>query len=253
MENNWRFLNTGLRDGSYNMALDRVLANSVRQGKSLPVVRFFGWNPPAVSLGYNQKLSDLNFEECRRAGFDVVRRPTGGRAVIHQDEFTYSVIAPENDPMVGGSIMHTYGRIAEALLMGLKELGVNAEMVRSTAPDVSGRGSALCFAAAGRYEITFKGKKLIGSAQRRMDGMILQQGSLLLACGQKQDFFADSSARNQAGTLREILDREITYDEAAASMQKGFKEAWGIDLLMDRINKEEDKEALDQSKELKLV
>ena len=90
-KNTWRILNTGLRGGAANMALDQALAESVAAGRSLRLVRFYGWNPPAVSLGYHQPASDLDLPACLRAGFEVVRRPTGGRAVLHRDEFTYSV------------------------------------------------------------------------------------------------------------------------------------------------------------------
>ncbi|MBU1357096.1 MAG: lipoate--protein ligase family protein [Candidatus Edwardsbacteria bacterium] len=239
----WRFLNTGLGDGAYNMALDQALVESVGSGASLPVIRFFGWNPPAVSLGYNQKIKDLDIEACRKAGFDIVRRPTGGRAVIHQDEFTYSVIARENDPVIGGTIMETYGRIAQGLLAGLKILGVAAEMVRSSAPDIPATASALCFAAAGRYEITAGGKKLIGSAQRRMNGVILQQGSLLMTCGQEHKFFSRDPMENRAGTLREILGREPAFDEVAAGMEQGFMKSWNIELAPDSLTQDEENTA----------
>ncbi len=122
------------------------MVKSVAEGISPPVIRFFGWNPPAVSLGYNQKKADLDIDACRRAGFDVVRRPTGGRAVLHQDEFTYSVIAPESDRLIGGTILETYQSIAAGLLSGLKKLGVAAEMVKSSPPAAATQGisSVLC-------------------------------------------------------------------------------------------------------------
>lgn len=240
----WRFLSTGLSDGAYNMALDQALVHSVESGLSLPVIRFFGWSPPAVSLGYNQKIKDLDIEACQRAGFDIVRRPTGGRAVMHQDEFTYSVIAREDDSVIGGTIMETYGRIAQGLLAGLKILGVAAEMVRSSAPDIPAKASALCFAAAGRYEITAGGKKLVGSAQRRMNGVILQQGSLLLTCGQKHKFFNRDPMEIQAGTLREILGREPAFDEVAAGMKQGFMKSWNIELAPGTLTEDEKNNAL---------
>ncbi|MDQ7798451.1 MAG: lipoate--protein ligase family protein [Candidatus Edwardsbacteria bacterium] len=239
----WRLLNTGLNDGAYNMALDQALVHSVGSGASLPVIRFFGWSPPAVSLGYNQKIKDLDIEACHRAGFDIVRRPTGGRAVMHQDEFTYSVIAREDDPVIGGTIMETYGRIAQGLLAGLKILGVDAEMVRSEVPDVSAAASALCFAAAGRYEITAGGKKLIGSAQRRMNGVILQQGSLLMNCGQEHKFFSCDPREVRAGTLRDILGRAPAFDEVATGMEDGFRGSWDLELAPGSPTPDEEKAA----------
>ncbi len=240
----WRLLNTGLSDGAYNMALDQALVQSVGSGLSLPVIRFFGWAPPAVSLGYNQKVADLDVAACRRAGFDIVRRPTGGRAVIHQDEFTYSVIAREDDPVIGGPVLETYRRIAQGLLAGLRILGVNAEIVRASAPGIPATASALCFAASGRYEIICEGKKLVGSAQRRINGVILQQGSLLLSCGQKQDFFRRGRGEVPAGTIREILGREPDFGQVASGMVQGFVEAWNIDLAPGPVTGDEKNNAL---------
>lgn len=238
--NKWRLLNTGLRDGLYNMALDQALVNSVAEEMSPPVVRFFGWNPPAVSLGYNQKTDDLDIEACKRAGFDVVRRPTGGRAVLHKDEFTYSVIAPESDRLIGGTILETYQSIASGLLAGLKKLGVPAEMVKSSTPDAATKGSPLCFAAAGRYEISVSGKKLIGSAQRRINGVILQQGSLLLSCDQKEDIFKTPASQVQAGTLKEILGRQLDYHQVSAAMKDGFSESWKVAFEDSRVSQDEE-------------
>jgi lipoate-protein ligase A len=202
----------------------------VAAGRSPRLVRFFGWSPPAVSLGYNQPASDLDLESCARAGFEVVRRPTGGRAVVHRDEFTYSVIAPESDPLASGGVMESYRRIAAGLLAGLELLGVAAEMSRSALPENPARGAALCFAAAGRYEITAGGRKLIGSAQRRMNGVMIQQGSLLLSCDQNLPLLPGGrSFPAETATLKGLLGREVDFAEAARAMERGFARAWGID------------------------
>lgn len=235
----WRFLNTGLRDGAFNMALDRALVESVASGASKPVIRFFGWNPPAVSLGYNQRSDGLDLQKFKDAGFDIVRRPTGGRAVIHQDEFTYSVIALENDALIGGAVLETYRIIANGLLAGLEKLGVKADIAKSTAPQAKGRASALCFAAAGRYEITVGNKKLVGSAQRRLNGVILQQGSLLLSCRQGTGSWGGNETEIPAGTLNDILGREVSFDEVSSAMEGGFREAWGVDFIDEDITAEE--------------
>ena len=223
------------------MALDQELVKSVAEGISPPVIRFFGWNPPAVSLGYNQKKADLDIDACRRAGFDVVRRPTGGRAVLHQDEFTYSVIAPESDRLIGGTILETYQSIAAGLLAGLKKLGVPAEMVKSSPPAAATQGSPLCFAAAGRYEISASGKKLIGSAQRRINGVILQQGSLLLSCDQREDFFKTPGPQVQAGTLKEILGCQLDYHQVSAAMKTGFSQSWKIIFEDSHVSQDEER------------
>ncbi|HTY08387.1 MAG TPA: biotin/lipoate A/B protein ligase family protein [Candidatus Edwardsbacteria bacterium] len=218
----------GCADGYYNMALDEVLAGSVRQGGAA-TVRFYGWNPPAISLGYNQRADEIDLAACAAAGIDVVRRPTGGRAVFHRDEFTYSVAAPGDHPLLGGAVLATYRTIAAALIAGLRGLGIEAEMVRSEAGAPAAQRMASCFAAAGRYEVTAGGRKIVGSAQRRIDGVLLQQGSLLLA--QPQDVPAlglqDSGA---AVTAAQLLGRPVGFDEAVRAMAAGFAQAWGVTL-----------------------
>lgn len=213
------------RDGFYNMALDKVLALNAGVGRSGAVVRLYGWNPPAVSLGYNQDDADIDRAACARAGIDVVRRPTGGRAVFHRDELTYSVAAPADDPLLGGTIAQTYRTIAAALLAGLRELGVVADMVRSEAGPAGPNREASCFAAAGRYEITAGGRKIVGSAQRRIGGGLLQQGSVLLS--QPQDAgFAGLRDDGRSTTAALALGRPVGFDEAAAAMIAGFRSAW---------------------------
>jgi lipoyl(octanoyl) transferase len=217
------------RDGFYNMALDEVLALAAGEGRTGAVVRFYGWDPPAVSLGYNQDDADIDRAACASAGIDVVRRPTGGRAVFHKDEFTYSVAAPSDDPLLGGTIAQTYRTIAGALLAGLRNLGVGADMVRSEVGAAGPNRAASCFAAAGRYEITAGGRKIVGSAQRRIGGGLLQQGSVLL--NQPQDAaFAGLRDDGRSTTAALALGRAVGFDEAAAAMAAGFRTAWGVEL-----------------------
>ncbi len=172
------------------MALDEALSEGLRNAQGIPVMRIFGWNPPAVSLGYNQLLHrEVDVEKCRRAGIDVVRRPTGGRAVLHGEELTYSVVCPEDNAKLGGPINHTCRIIGECLVQGLQLFGVDAALVkvRSGRADPRQRfATAPCFSSISRWEVTCKGRKLIGSAQRRVQGVILQHGSLLLGAQHKK-------------------------------------------------------------------
>ncbi|MDI6740118.1 MAG: lipoate--protein ligase family protein [Candidatus Edwardsbacteria bacterium] len=218
------------RDGFYNMALDEVLMRSVRGGRSGALVRFYGWNPPAVSLGYNQDDVDIDRAACAKAGIDVVRRPTGGRAVFHKDELTYSVAAPEDDPLLGGNILQTYRTIAGALVAGLSQLGITAGVVRSEAGAPGAARAASCFAAAGRCEITVSGRKLVGNAQRRIEGVLLQQGSVLLNQSQNAAF-AGLRDQGRSITAAEILSRPVGFDAAVRAMIRGFGAAWGVRLV----------------------
>jgi len=225
----WRFINTGRAGGAFNMALDLALAESVRNKISGPVLRFYDWEQPTISLGYNQDVEQLDLAACRQAGVKVVRRPTGGRAVFHFNEFTYSVIAPQEDPLLGGPVLDTYRTIAQALVAGLEHLGIESELQRSQSAGASVKDSPLCFAAAGRYEITASGKKILGSAQRRIQGIILQQGSLLLAQDQNLAPFYKQAAEANATTAEELLGRKVTFEEASGHMLRGFQLGWGAE------------------------
>jgi lipoate-protein ligase A len=224
------------------MALDLALAESVRNKSSGPVLRFYDWEQPTISLGYNQDVEQLDLEACRRAGVKVVRRPTGGRAVFHFNEFTYSVIALQDDPLLGGPVLDTYRTIAQALVAGLSQLGIESELQRSQSAGASVKDSPLCFAAAGRYEITASGKKILGSAQRRIQGVILQQGSLLLAQDQNLAPFYRQGAEANATTAEELLGRKVGFEQAAACLLQGFKNAWEAEFLQDTITPAEQRE-----------
>ena len=144
------------RSGAANMALDQAIADACAQGASPPTLRFYRWSPPAVSIGRHQPVSDVDLVAARELGYDVVRRPTGGRAILHTDELTYSVTAPANDARVQGSVMDAYLRLSNALLAGLVGIGLAADKAPGdirAGPDVS----AACFEAPSAYEITAGG------------------------------------------------------------------------------------------------
>ena len=182
----WRFIDTAIANGYENMATDEAIYLSCQQGNAPPTLRFYGWQPPAVSLGYFQKLeSAVDMEECRRRGIDVVRRMTGGRAVLHHHELTYAVIAPENVHPFSPRVLDTYMTIGSCLLNALNGFGLNAQWVAlrdkhrgDTA--VPRHETASCFSAPSWYEITVGGKKICGSAQKRGNGVLLQHGSILI-------------------------------------------------------------------------
>jgi lipoyl(octanoyl) transferase len=180
----WRLLLTDPETAAYNMACDEVLGNGVTGGHSKPTIRFFQWSPPAISFGYSQIVeNEVNLDMLRDAGIDVVRRITGGRAVLHADEVTYSVICAESDPMAAGGITATYARISEGLVEGIRALGVDAVLARTSDPSVPLRdrqATVPCFGSTTRAEITVGGRKLVGSAQHRMRGLMIQHGSILV-------------------------------------------------------------------------
>jgi len=178
----WRLIRSGARSGSFNMALDEVLLEEVAAGRSAPVLRLYRWDPATVTLGYFQRgAAVVNLEACRHLGLDVVRRLTGGRAVLHDCEATYAVIAPERcPPFVGGSILENYRVIAGVLCQALQGLGLPATLAPGRPGGSAGEGAehSACFTAPASYEILCHGCKISGGAQKRRGGAFLQHGSI---------------------------------------------------------------------------
>lgn len=165
------------------MALDEVLLDAVADGRSSPVLRLYRWQPATVTLGYGQSLGrDVDIKACHEAGLDIVRRVTGGRAVLHQDEVTYAVIAPVHEGRFQGTVLDCYRVIAEVLRETVSAFGVDAELVPGsrTVSSAEGGGRAVCFTAPSQYELVVDGRKIAGSAQRRVGRTFLQHGSLPL-------------------------------------------------------------------------
>ena len=189
------------RSGAANMAVDEALAESVAAGDSPPTLRFYRWQPAAVSLGRHQPVADVDREKITQHGYDLVRRTTGGRAILHTDELTYSVAARLDDPRMAGGVMDAYLLMSNGLLAGLQALGLAAEKAAGdvrAGPDVS----AACFEVPSAYEITAGGRKLMGSAQSRRKGYVLQHGSLPLV-----------------GDIARLVDVLALPDEEAASLR----------------------------------
>jgi len=174
----WILMRDGAHEGAYNMALDAYL---VEHPPDMPVLRFYFWNPPAVSLGYNQKVPDFNPEVFDRLGIDLVVRPTGGRAVYHCHEVTYAVIIPKNCSFYTLSIHQLYYNISRAISAGLRKTGIPVEIERNKPTRRRKSGVHYdCFESTARFEIKVSGRNIVGSAQRRMANGILQHGSILV-------------------------------------------------------------------------
>ncbi|MBU7005754.1 lipoate--protein ligase family protein [Phosphitispora fastidiosa] len=237
----WRLIVDKPLPAAMNMAFDEAVMNSVMQGLAPPTIRFYRWTPPAVSLGYFQKLEqEIDVEACKREGVDVVRRLTGGRAVLHQDEFTYSVIAPEDNQKIAGSILQSYLAVSRGLVKGLAELGVQAEL--SEGKKHTEFNSAACFDAPSWYEMVVGGRKLVGSAQTRRGGCLLQHGSIPVKMDTDLLFsvlnFSSEKLRERAKSyflakatcLSEILDYSPEYDKMCECFKYGFETVLGISL-----------------------
>ena len=242
------------------MAVDEAILEAVAAGLSPPTVRFYGWEPACISLGYRQR-SDVVDEERRVAlGWDLVRRPTGGRAILHVDELTYSVIAPTGEARVKGSILESYWRLSGALVVGLNLLELTTSEAAGDPADKSPAGPA-CFDAPSNYEITHDSRKLVGSAQVRKKGVVLQHGTLPLIGDvarlvealrfdvEEDRLKMGADLRRQATTLTEALGREVNFDEAAAAMATGFSRALNLSLVTDSLSAYEVQRASDLKSE----
>ena len=228
----WRLLVHPPASGAWNMAVDEALGGAVAEGMAPPTLRLYAWDPPCVSLGRHQALASIDLERCAALGYDVVRRPTGGRAILHTDELTYSLVAPHEHPIVRGTVLEAYLRIAEALVAGLELLGVKAEY--APAANRSGaNASAACFEIPSAYEIVAGGRKLLGSAQTRRAGFVLQHGSLplhgdlgrliecLVCAGPQQSSALRRSLLGHAVSLEQVAGRQVSFAEAATALARG--------------------------------
>ncbi|HZY45545.1 MAG TPA: biotin/lipoate A/B protein ligase family protein [Anaerolineae bacterium] len=232
----WRLLNTHYLDGATNMAIDEAISRAVVAGLVPPTLRFFGWQPACLSLGQAQPGSDVDREACRINGIDVVRRPTGGHAILHTDELTYSVIALDADPRVAGTIVESYQRLSEGLLNGLKLMGVPTHQADRVDGHDRDQGP-VCFEVPSNYEIVFGDKKLVGSAQMRKAGVVLQHGTIPLHGDIARITHYLSSqpdpdrVRSRATTVEAAIGCVIDFEDAARWMAEGLAQTLEIDLL----------------------
>lgn len=179
MKTVWRLLMTPPARGAWNMAVDEALLEAAGRGQALPTLRLYAWDPACLSLGYAQPFADVDIPRLHERGWDVVRRATGGRAILHVDELTYSVTAPPDEPRVQGSVLESYQRLAQALMNALHALGLPVLMEEHAPPAGLAKGP-VCFEVPSAYEIVVGGKKLVGSAQARKRIGVLQHGTLPL-------------------------------------------------------------------------
>jgi len=177
----WRLIRSGPLAGAFNMALDQVLLDAVATGRSQPVLRLYRWAPATVTVGYGQRRPGaVDHDACLRLGIDVVRRPTGGRTVLHDREMTYAVIAPQRSRPFPGALLDNYRVIAGVLRQTLAAFGVAAELAAGRRGGSVGEGvrKHACFSAPALAELVCGRYKVAGCAQKRQGGAFLQHGSV---------------------------------------------------------------------------
>ena len=251
MSDIWRLLITPSARGAWNMAVDEAILESVGRGDSLPTLRLYAWEPACLSLGYAQPLVDVDIPRLQARGWELVRRSTGGRAVLHTDEITYSVIATLNEPQVAGSVLESYSRLAAVLVEALRLLSLPVE-VEEHARTGEKSINPVCFEVPSTSEITAGGKKLIGSAQARRKEGFLQHGSLPLTGDLRRILqvlvFPEEAARihaashllERATTVETALGRVVPWSEAALVFSTAFRSVLDLDLQPGILTPEEE-------------
>lgn len=232
----WRVLKYQTFSPKENMAIDEAILDAHLRGKVPPTLRFYGWSPSAVSYGYNQTLPEETCKRIEAEGLEVVRRPTGGRAVLHRGEFTYSFVGSAatkecEDGFLSASITMAYRQICQGLQEGLRLLGVETELGQA---QTSYRQNQDCFLATTGADLHYGGKKLIGSAQLRRRQAVLQHGSLLL--NQSQTLMPRLLSGDSAAELESVERHANLFDiippcspeDIQDAMIAGFSSAFGI-------------------------
>mgnify|MGYP005838275453 CR=1 FL=1 len=236
----WRLIDDTARTGQYNMDFDLELAANCNEDEIY--VRFYQWDPYCISLGANQKKSEINLELLEKNGFDVVHRPTGGRAIFHSEEITYSVVIPL---AIGLSPKEIYQAISEALAKGLVKYSPQLQQIalESIQPNfldiLKQQSGGICFASTAKNELKFSGKKIVGSAQKKLKSVVLQHGSIL--CGAKHrelvDYFLlpEQTKLEVAYELQQktieietILKEKVDYKRLRNCLTLGFEEQFQI-------------------------
>jgi lipoate-protein ligase A len=238
----WRFICDEPAVGRWNMAVDEAILNAVGSGQQPPTLRLYAWDPACLSLGVSQLVSDADGAAIAAQRWDIVRRPTGGRAILHTDELTYSLAVPADHELSKLDILSSYRKISTALIIALDVLGANPRSERRT-ESAAKKPNAVCFETPSHYEITSGGRKLVGSAQMRRKAGLLQHGTLPLfgdvarICdvlrydqeGEREA--AKITVRQRATTLAEVCGHPVPWDEAAAAVADGFRAAFEVELI----------------------
>lgn len=233
-----RFIDTGFNAAYTNMAIDEAILHFCK----IPTLRVYAWKPSAISIGYSQNAAEeVNIERCRENNINIVRRITGGKAVLHEKEVTYSFMAPENAGLLPRSITESYRTIATALIIALREIGIGAKIKKQPCK----AATPLCFNSMNWYELIVNNKKISGSAQRRVNGRVLQHGSLLIDFNYEKnlelfnlcDGFDDiKNLKMRITSIKNELGMKISYKRLAEAIRHGFRKNFSFDAFNGKLD-----------------
>jgi lipoate-protein ligase A len=252
----WRLIGLEAQRGDLNMAMDEALLEYASEGP--PTLRLFTWTEPWLSVGCLQPISDVDISACQRAGIPIVRRASGGTAVLHEGTVAFSLAVPPSHRLAVSDIVESYRMLAPPALIALEKIGIAAELVRLEEAQrgrPNGFGSAACFAALSPYELVVGSRKLVGNSQLRRRGSILHHAVMMLDFnpGRFAGFLKTGSLDEvrrlsafldvRIGSLGGVLGRQVSAEEVAAAVQRGFAEAFGVRLVPDALTLQESERA----------
>lgn len=250
----WRvIIEPDFQNGPNNMAIDGAILESVAKGLQPPTLRLYGWRPMCLSLGYGQRTRDSNMSRLQAHGWHLVRRPTGGKAILHGDELTYSLSLPLAHPLAAASVIESYRRISRGLLQTLWNLGLRAASEHQAGGHQGQTQGPVCFDISSPYEITVNQRKVIGSAQLRRRGGLLQHGTIPLSgdiariCdvlnfdSPQAGQLHKQKLRRRAATLADVLGHPPAWAEAAAALERGFCQAFQLEMTRGRLSDDEER------------
>ncbi len=244
----WRIITDKPADGSWNMAVDRALLESAETNLCKPTLRLYGWDRPTLSTGYSQSVDDnIDMAYLERHDIPKVQRPTGGGAILHGDEVTYAVIVPASS-VYYGSLSEVYRFVAVAIRTVLASLGINAD---SEGEKFGVKHSTCCFASRTRHEIACKGRKIVGSAQRRLKHSALQHGSIVLnqdrerylSCFKWRDETERTKANARLGGVNDFAHEPVLETDFRISIIQTFKKLYDINFAHENLTEKERRHA----------
>lgn len=243
----WLFLDSGSATGAENMALDELLLERAEREGGAPILRLYSFDPPAITIGYHQNAAlILDLARVHADGLDCVRRITGGRALLHEGEVTYCVVAPAGSALFDVGPGEAYLRISAAISTALRSLGVDAGVYRGR--EIPGpKGSAApCLSSVTRYELAVKGKKIAGSAQRKTAAAFLQHGSILMRNGSGRIVrylrVSSASLEGRITSVSDELGRPVDGEELGTNIAAAFSGMFDIEWEPLRLSEREEAE-----------
>lgn len=236
---NFRFIEMKDMDAFSQMAVDELMLDLSIKNRLPGIIRFFNFSPPAITIGRLQKIEEINTALCEKKNIDVVRRLTGGRAVIHLGDFTFSLVIRDDNPIFGGNVYKTYESVSLPFLYSLQAIDVPAKWVRKKS--LSRSHNPLCFSSVSRYELTVNNKKILGVSQYRRKGIILIQGSLLLKPlpFDLRPFFNIEISTDSFTSLEKVGSVDINFTVFGSKLKETIKDLYNICFIEEELTEKE--------------